>query len=58
MNLFVGPAKGTEALEGLDEPEGQAGLLAARALTNGTVSAALGQRPGSVGYEVLGHVSG
>jgi len=58
MNLFVGPAKGTEALEGLDEPEGQAGLLAARALTNGTVRAALGQCAGSVGYEVLGHVSG
>jgi len=56
MDLRVGAAKRAEPLEGPDQPEGKAGLLAPRALAHDAVRAALGQRSGSVGYGLVAHV--
>ena len=55
MNLLVGPAEGAQALEGLYQPEGKAGLLAPGALADDTVHTALGQRPGSLTYDRFAH---
>jgi hypothetical protein len=56
INLLVGAAERAEPLEGLDQPEGKAGLLAPRALAHDAVRAALGQRSCSVGYGLVAHV--
>ncbi len=58
MNLLVGAAKRTEPLEGLDQPEGEAGLLAARALAHDAIRTALGQRSRSIGYSLVVQVPG
>ena len=50
IDFLVGAAEGAQALEGLHQPEGQAGLLAPRALAHDTVRAALSQGSRSVGY--------
>ena len=50
IDLLVGAAKRAEPLEGLDQPEGEAGLLAPRALAHDAIRAALGQGSRSVGY--------
>ena len=50
IDLFVGAAERTKPLEGLDQPERQAGLGAARALADEAVHAALRQLSRSLGY--------
>jgi hypothetical protein len=50
IDLLVGAAKRAEPLEGLDQPERNAGLLAPRALAHNAIRAAFSQRSRSVGY--------
>ncbi len=57
INLLVGAAKRAEPLEGLDQPEREAGLLAPGALAHDAIRAALGQRSGSFGYGFVAHAS-
>ena len=57
IDLLVGAAKRAEPLEGLDHPEGNAGLLAARALAHDAIRIALGQRSRSVGYGLVAQAS-
>jgi len=58
INLLVSAAKRAEPLEGLDQPEGEPGLLAPRAPAYDAIGAALGQRAGSFGYGFVAHALG
>ena len=49
IDFLVGAAEGAQALEGLHQPEGQAGLLAPSALAHDAIRAALGKCSRSVG---------
>ena len=50
IDLLVGSAERAEPLEGLDQPEREAGLLAPRALAHDAMGTALGQGARSVRY--------
>src|ERR1035438_7872465 len=49
IHFLVGAAKWAEPLESLDQPKGQAGLLAPRAVAHDAIRTALSQCAGSVG---------
>ena len=55
VHFFVSAAKGTEILESLNQPEGEAGLVAPGALTDKAVLTAASQRAGSVGDDLVAH---
>jgi len=57
INLLVGTAKRAEPLEGFDQPEGEAGLLATGTLAHDAIHAALSQRSGSFSYGFVAHAS-
>ena len=58
INLLVGAAKRADSLEGLNQPEGEAGLLTTRAPAYHAIHAALGERPCALGYRFIDQEAG